>query len=183
MERMDPRSRSDAYGRRINRTHSPILATVVPWLSVLFASILPVFFIASGLPWLPPLGFMMLLAWRLVRPGLFPVWAGIPLGLFDDLYSGQPLGSAILLWTLMLLAVEAIEARFPWRSFAQDWFTAGLVLLVYCPVAMLVSGAVPSMPAFVALGPQIMLSVLLFPVFARMIAVLDRLRLSRRRVG
>ena len=183
MERIDPRARSDDYGRRINRTHSPILATVVPWASVLIASVLPIFVIASGLPWLPPLGFIMLLAWRLVRPGLFPVWAGIPLGAFDDLFSGQPFGSAIMLWSLAMLAIEGVETRFPWRSFAQDWFTAGLVLLVYCPIAMLVSGAVPSLPALVALGPQIMLSVLLFPVFARFISYLDRMRLRRRRVG
>ena len=183
MERIDPRARSDVYGARINRAHSPTLAMVVPWLSVLIASIVPVFFIASGLPWLPPLGFMMLLAWRLVRPGLFPVWAGAPLGFFDDLFSGQPLGSAVLLWSLSLLAIELLETRLPWRSFVQDWFTAGLVLVVYCPLAMLASGASPSLPMLIALGPQIMLSIFLFPVFARLIAALDRFRLRRRRVG
>ena len=44
--------------------------------------------LVSGLPLVPPFGFLMLLAWRFVRPGLLPVWAGLPLGLWDDLFSG-----------------------------------------------------------------------------------------------
>nr|WP_082992384.1 rod shape-determining protein MreD [Erythrobacter sp. QSSC1-22B] len=181
MERMNPKSRSDTYGRRINRSHSTVVATIVPYLSVLIASLTPMFFIATALPIIPPLGFMMLLAWRLVRPGLLPVWAGFPLGLFDDLFSGQPLGSAILLWSVAMIAIELIETRFPWRSFAQDWFTAGLILLVYVPAAMLVSGGELTL---VALGPQLMLSILVFPLFARLVARLDQMRLTRwRTVG
>ncbi len=184
MERFNPKSRSDAYGRRINRSHSTLVATVVPYLSILIASLLPIFFIASAMPTVPPLGFLMLMAWRLVRPGLLPVWAGFPLGLFDDLFSGQPLGSAILLWSLAMIAIELIETRFPWRSFAQDWFTAGLILLVYIPGAMLVSGGEPTLAALVALGPQLVLSILVFPLFARLVARLDQLRLTRwRTVG
>ncbi len=181
---MNPKSRSDTYGRRINRSHSTVVATVVPYLSILMASLVPVFFIASALPIVPPLGFLMLLSWRLVRPGLLPVWAGLPLGLFDDLFSGQPLGSAILLWSVTMIAIELIETRFPWRSFAQDWFTAGLILLVYIPAAMLVSGGEPTLAALVALGPQLMLSILVFPLFARLVARLDQIRLTRwRTVG
>ena len=41
MERNDPRSRSDAYGSRINRSHSPIIANAVPWISIVIGSILP----------------------------------------------------------------------------------------------------------------------------------------------
>ena len=179
MERMNPRSRSDAYGSRINRSHSPLLATVVPYATILVASILPLFFIASALPMVPPFGFMMLVAWRLVRPGLLPVWAGLPLGLFDDLFSGQPFGSAVLLWSLTMIAIELVETRFPWRSFMQDWFTAGLILLAYIPLAMLVSGGEPSLAALIALVPQLAFSILLFPLFARLVAALDRVRLTR----
>lgn len=184
MERLNPQSRSDAYGKRINRSHSTVVATVVPYLSILIASLVPVLFIASALPFVPPLGFLLLVAWRLVRPGLLPVWAGFPLGLFDDLYSGQPLGSAILLWSVAMIAIELIDTRFPWRNFAQDWFTAGLILLAYLPAAMLVSGGEPTIPALVALGPQLVLSILVFPLLARLVARLDRIRLTRwRTVG
>lgn len=181
MERYAPRARSDAYGRRINREHSPIIASAAPWLSIVIASLLPMFFIASALPLVPPAGFLMLVAWRLVRPGLLPVWAGLPLGLFDDLFSGQPLGSAVLLWSLTMIAIELLDRRLPWRSFPQDWIAATLALLGYLLAAFLVSGATATGPALVALGPQALLCVLLFPAAARLVATLDRLRLTRYR--
>lgn len=182
MERYAPRARSDAYGRRINREHSPVIAVAVPWLSILLGSLFPMFFIATALPLVPPAGFLMLVAWRLVRPGLFPVWAGFPLGLFDDLFSGQPVGSGVLLWSLTMIAIELLDRRMPWRSFPQDWIAATLALVGYLLAAFLVSGAPTTAPALVALGPQILLSVLLFPAAARLVATLDRLRLTRYRV-
>lgn len=181
MERFAPRARSDAYGRRINREHSPIFALAVPWLSILVGSLLPMFFIATALPLVPPTGFLMLLAWRLVRPGLLPVWAGAPLGLFDDLFSGQPLGSGMVLWSLTMIAIEIFDRRIPWRSFMQDWIVAALAMLAYLLAAFVVSGASLGLPALIALGPQAMLSVLLFPVAARLVATLDRVRLTRYR--
>ncbi len=179
MERNDPRSRSDAYGSRINRSHSPLLANVVPWISIILCSILPIFPIAAALPMIPPLGLLMLLAWRLVRPGLLPVWAGMPLGFVDDLYSGQPFGFAILTWSLILIAIELVETRLPWRAFWQDWFTAGILILGYLLSGWLLSGGLPTVHSLIALGPQLVLSVLLFPIAARLVAMLDRFRLHR----
>jgi rod shape-determining protein MreD len=182
MQRLDPASRRDAYGGRINRAHSASLATVVPWLSILLGSLLQTLPIASALPMLPPLGFAMLLGWRLVRPGLLPVWAGFPLGMFDDLFSGQPFGSAILLWSLVMLLIEIIEARVPWRGFAFDWLLGGAILVGYLLVGALVSGVPLGGPVLVAMGPQVVLSVLLFPLVSRAVSALDRLRLTRVRV-
>lgn len=179
MERNDPRSRSDAYGSRINRSHSRIVANVVPWLSILIASILPIFVIAAALPMVPPLGFLMLLGWRLVRPGLLPVWAGIPLGLFDDLFNGQPFGFAMFTWSLTMIVIEIIETRLPWRAFWQDWFTASILALVYLIAGWLLSGGSPTIFSLVALVPQLVLSILLFPIAARFVSMLDRFRLTR----
>lgn len=179
MDRNDPRARSDAYGSRINRSHSPFLANVIPWLSIMLASFLPIFAIAAALPMFPPLGFLMLIGWRLVRPGLLPVWAGFPLGLFDDLYSGQPFGFAILTWSISMLVIEALEMRLPWRAFWQDWFTAGILALAYLMLGWVLSGASPTLPSLVALVPQLILSILLFPILARVVARLDELRLKR----
>ena len=179
MERNDPRARSDAYGSRINRSHSPFLANVIPWLSIMLASFLPIFAIAAALPMFPPLGFLMLIGWRLVRPGLLPVWAGFPLGLFDDLYSGQPFGFAILTWSVSMLVIEALEMRLPWRAFWQDWFTASILTLAYLLLGWVLSGASPTVQSLVALVPQIILSILLFPILARVVARLDELRLKR----
>lgn len=179
MERNDPRSRSDAYGSRINRSHSPLLANIVPWISIMLGVLLAVFPIATALPLFPPLGFLMLIGWRLVRPGLLPVWAGMPLGLFADLFDGQPFGFAIFAWSLALIAIELVETRFPWRAFWQDWFSAGILTLVYLIGGWLLSGAPPTIPSLVALVPQLVLSVLIFPIIARLIAMLDRFRLTR----
>ena len=179
MERNDPRSRSDAYGSRINRSHSPFLANFLPWASIFVACLLPVFALATALPFVPPLGLLMLLAWRLVRPGLMPIWAGVPLGLFDDLFSGQPFGFAIFTWSLILIAIEIVEARLPWRAFWQDWFTAGILVAGYLLAGWLLSGGQPTLHSLIALVPQLVFSILIFPIAARFVAMLDRLRLTR----
>lgn len=184
MERLNPHSRSDRYGSRINRTQSPLRAGSVPYVSIMLGSVLPVLLIADVMPVMPPLGLLMLLAWRMVRPGLLPLWAGAPLGAFDDLFSGQPFGSAMLLWSLALIAIELIEARFPWRGFWQDWFTAGLAALLVWLAGLMVSGATLTPEMLLVAMPQALLSVLLYPILARMVASLDRFRLARaRRIG
>lgn len=183
-EQLNPRSRRDAYGSRINRTHSPVLAYAIPWITIIIASILPIFLMASAMPLVPQLGFMVLIAWRLVRPGLLPVWAGLPLGLISDLFSGQPFGSGALLWSLALLAIEWLDARFPWRGFSQDWLTASGLIVAALILGALFSGATPSFVMIKSLWLQALLSLLLYPIVARLVARLDRLRLMRwREIG
>lgn len=181
MERLDPRARSDIYGRRINRAPYPWRVRSVPYVSIMLASLLPVLLVADTMPLLPSFGFLLLLAWRMVRPGLLPLWAGAPLGAFDDLYSGQPFGCAIFLWSLALIAIELIETRFPWRGFWQDWFTASVIALVYWMATLLFSGAKVTTEMLAVAAPQALLSVLLYPIIARLVAGLDRFRLARAR--
>ena len=184
METLNPRSRSDPFGSRINRTHSTILAFGLPWLTVMIGSLTPWLPVIAPAPVLPPFGFIVLLAWRLLRPGLFPLWAGMPLGLFDDLYSGQPFGSGVLLFSLTLLAIEVIEYRFPWRGFLFDWALAAAMIALYLALAALFSGAGLTSVQLAVIVPQLLLSVVLYPVVARLIAMIDRLRLTRiRRLG
>ncbi len=181
MEQFDPRARSDIYGQRINRAPSPLRARSVPYLSIMLASLVPVVLIADVMPLIPPLGFLLLLGWRMVRPGLLPLWAGAPLGAFDDLFSGQPFGSAILLWSLAMIAIEIIETRFPWRGFWLDWLTAGLIAMGYWLATLLASGAPVTSQMLVVSLPQALLAILLYPILARMVASLDRFRLARTR--
>jgi rod shape-determining protein MreD len=176
---LSSRARRDRYGSKINRTHSPIRAYVVPWASIMLGSVLPLFVIASAVPLIPPLGFLMLLSWRLVRPGLLPVWAGFPLGLFDDMFSGQPFGSAIMLWSLTMIALEIIETRFPWRGFFQDWAVSGLLAISYLVTAAVFSGGRVGPTMLVVLVPQALLTFALIPVLSRFVAGLDRFRLAR----
>jgi rod shape-determining protein MreD len=179
MEALNPNSRRDPFGSRINRTQSTVLAFGLPWATVMLGSLSPWLPIISPAPVLPPLGFMLLLTWRLLRPGLFPLWAGLPLGLFDDLFSGQPVGSGILLFSLLLIAIELIEIRFPWRGFLLDWVTAALALLAYLSAAALLSGAELTLVQLTVIVPQALLSIVLFPIVARIVALLDRARLTR----
>lgn len=181
MEQINPRARSDRYGSRINRTQSPWRALFVPYASIALASFLPTLLMADLMPLAPPLGFMLLLGWRIMRPGLLPVWVGVPLGVFDDLVSGQPFGSAVLMWSLAMIGIELLEARFPWRGFWQDWFTAGLMIVLYLVASAAVSGATLAAPLMLAMAPQALLAVLLYPFMARMVAGLDRFRLTRTR--
>jgi len=181
MEQLNPRSRSDRYGSRINRAPSPLRATSVPYLTIMAGSFLPALLIADLMPLAPPLGFLMLLGWRIMRPGLLPVWIGAPLGAFDDLISGQPFGSAVLMWSLAMIGLELLEARFPWRGFWQDWFTASFAVTLYLIAAMVTSGAVLSQPLLIAALPQFLTAVLIYPLPARVIAGLDRFRLTRTR--
>lgn len=179
---MDPLSssaRRDPYGSKINRAHSPTLAYAVPWISVMVASLLPQLAIASAVPLVPPLGFLMLLAWRFVRPGLLPVWAGFPLGLFDDLFSGQPFGSAMALWSLAMIGLEILEARFPWRGFYQDWLVAGVVAAWYLLIAALFSGGAINGTMIAVLLPQLVATLVAIPLLSRFTAALDRFRLTR----
>lgn len=184
MERLNPRSRSDTFGSKINRAQSPVLAIAIPWATILTGSLTPFLPVISPVPILPPFGFLLMIAWRLMRPGLLPLWAGLPLGLFDDLFSGQPLGSGILLFSLALIAIDMLELRFPWRGFWQDWLTAAQLVTAYLAVAALISGAELTFIQLQVIVPQLLLSIVLFPIISRMVALLDRLRLMRvRRLG
>jgi rod shape-determining protein MreD len=145
----------------------------------MIASLAPLLPEIATAPVLPPFGFMMLLAWRLLREDLWPVWVALPLGLFDDIFSGQPLGSAMALWTIAFLAIDLIDSQLVWRDYWQDWGIAALAiaseLILALGIAHITGGATP----VVFLAPQIAVSALLFPMVARACGVLDRFRLAR----
>jgi len=179
MEQLNPQSRRDPYGSRINRAPSVLRVYGIPWLTILLGSLTPWLPVIAPAPVLPPFGFMLMLAWRLLRPGLLPTWAGLPLGLFDDLYSGQPMGSGVLLFSVALIIIELIEIRFPWRNFWLDWLTASGLIIPYLVIAALLSGAELTLVQLGVIAPQVLLSVVLFPIIARIVAMLDRFRLTR----
>lgn len=184
MEQLNPKSRRDAFGSKINRAHSPVLLYGIPIATILMGSLCAFAPIIAPAPVLPPLGLIVMLSWRFMRPGLLPLWAGLPFGLFDDLFSGQPFGSGILLFSVILIAVDLMEMRFPWRGFWHDWAATTVILAIYLPLAGLFSGANFSILQIGMIMPQLLLSILIFPIISRMVALLDRLRLMRiRRIG
>lgn len=173
-----PKLFSRKNDRKINRAPSPVLAKATPWATIMLASLCPALPLITSAPVMPPFGYMMLLAWSQVRPGLLPVWAGLPLGLFDDIHSGQPFGSGVLLWSLAIISSDIIEARIPWRSFATEWLIATAFIGLYLLLGLIFANAAGADTGFPVLLPQIILAALLYPVTGRIVARFDRLRLA-----
>jgi rod shape-determining protein MreD len=155
----------------------PWLAMGLPWASIMLMSLMTFSPVIASAPVLPPLAFMTLLGWRMLRPGFFPIWVGLPLGAWDDLYSGQPFGSGIVLWSLAMLAMDVLDERFLWRSFMQDWLAAIVLLTLYVVLAAAFAGIAARYPLPLTVGPQWLTTIVLFPVVNRLVAVLDRVRL------
>jgi rod shape-determining protein MreD len=163
--------------RRINFAPSPTLAAALPWASIVALSLLGSAAMVASAPLLPPLGFLALLGWRMLRPGMLPIWAGFPLGAADDLYSGQPFGSAILLWSCAMLAMEMVDKRLRWRGFPEDWAVAGVLIVAYLVAAAVLAGLAGAPVPLAAIIPQAIVSLLGYPLAAALVAVLDRVRL------
>lgn len=96
---------------RLGRHPSRWRLAGTPVVTVMLGSMLTILPVIAQSPAMPPFGLLVLLAWRLLRPELWRAWVGLPLGLFDDMMSGQPIGSAMFLWTVMLIGIDAIEHR------------------------------------------------------------------------
>ncbi|MFK3888746.1 rod shape-determining protein MreD [Sphingomonas sp. NPDC079357] len=147
-------------------------ARLLPWATVMVGSLVTILPWGATLPLLPPVGLLLMLSWRLLAPLSLRVWAPALLGLFDDLLSGQPLGSAMLLWTLAYFLVEAIDARSGVRDFKQSWAIAALAIAFVLLGGRLVATPLDAHVDTVLLL-QIMMSVLLFPAAARLVAWID----------
>jgi rod shape-determining protein MreD len=153
----------------------PARARALPWMTVMAGSLVTIVPIGTTLPLLPPFGLLMLLAWRLLAPLALRRWSPALLGLFDDCLSGQPLGSAMLMWTLSIFMIDLFDQRTIFRAFAQDWLIAA-VAIAFC----LIGGRLFATPlgAHVdsVLLAQMIVSILLFPLAARVVAWVDRRR-------
>ncbi|MDP3905949.1 rod shape-determining protein MreD [Novosphingobium sp.] len=169
--------RHDYPRQRINRAPSPVLAVAAPWVLVMLGSLASLLPLVASAPVLPPLGFLFLMAWQQLRPGLFPVWAGLPLGLFDDLFSGQPFGSAMALWSIAMIGMDYFEARFPWRGFALDWLLAAGVVAAYLLLALTIANLAGGATPVQVVLPQLAVAVLAYPLAARIVGATDRFRL------
>jgi rod shape-determining protein MreD len=163
---------------RINRAPSPLVARGTPWLTVMLASLLPGFVLIASAAVLPPFGFLVFISWRQLRPGLLPVWAGLPLGIFDDLYSGQPFGSAVLLFSAAAIALDMIETRLPWRNFLTEWLVANSLIIVYIAVGLALANLSGAQTPLRVTWPQIVISILAYPLVGRFVALADRFRLT-----
>lgn len=165
---------------RLYRTRGPLRIKGTPIASVMLASLVPsVLPVVALSPIMPPLGFMMLLAWRLLRPELWPLWIGLPLGFFDDIVTGHPAGTSMCLWTVALVVIDSFSLRLLWRDYWQDWLIASVAIIAVIAMSWVLMHFSPGGGGgpFRQLLPQLLLSPLFFPVIARLCARLDRWRL------
>ena len=151
----------------------------VPVASTLAAASLSLLPIVADAPISPDWGFMVLLAWRLLRPEMWTATIALPLGLFSDLISGHPIGQSMALWTATLLILDIVDSRAMYRDYWMDWLLAVVLMLSYIAGGWAISGLMGSKVEFAVLWPQIALSVLAYPLVARLVVGLDRWRLSR----
>lgn len=169
-----PRATSSAPAFRTLETRRrlvPVIATLAGSATAAVPAVAPA-------PMWPPLGLLVLLAWRLLRPEIWPVWIGVPLGLADDLLTGQTLGTGMVTWTLCLLLIDAVEGRLLWRDYWQEWVLAALLIAFAVwgawAIARFTGGLAPAR----ALVPQVVISILCFPAVGRVCATLDNWRLA-----
>ena len=165
-------TRGDVTRKHLRRRYVPIGTTIAASLLVL----LP--FVING-TYVPDFGYLAFISWRLLRPEMWTARTSLGLGFFDDLVSGNPLGQSMALWTITLLILDFIESRAVFRDFWMDWLLASALILFHTAGAWLIALMMGSRTEFHVLWPQIALSVLAYPVIARMVVLLDRWRLTR----
>lgn len=154
-------------------------AQYVPAASVIVACLLTVLPIVSTSGWYPDFGFLVLLAWRLLRADAWPAWWAAPLGFFNDLVSGHPIGFSVAIWTAAMLALDLIDRRTMWRGYWLEWIFAAVLLLANEAAEWRVAQVMGASLPFLTVVPPLLISVLAFPIAAWLVSRIDRWRLGR----
>ena len=170
--------RAALTSRRIGQ--GPVrFATFVPAASVVAATLLNALPIVSTSGWYPDFGYLLLLAWRLLRADPWPAWWAAPLGLVNDLFTGSPIGFSIALWSVTMLALELIDRRTMWRDYWIEWVLAAVLIAIDQGLQWRVAQAVGAAPEISRMAPPLIISVCAFPIFAWIISRVDAWRLGR----
>ena len=151
----------------------------VPVASTIFAILLALLPIVMTAPLLPDLGFLVLLTWRLLRPEIWTAQTALMLGLVSDLVAGHPIGQSMALWTMTFLALDLLDSRLGFRDYLMDWLIAAGAIIFHTAGVWYIALLMGSDVRFGIMIPQIGLSVLAYPVAARLVLALDRWRLAR----
>ena len=166
-------SEAEVAIRDLRRRYVPLTSTIV---AILLGAMLP---LVATSPWVPNLGFLILLTWRLMRPEIWPIWAAAAFGLASDLVSGAPLGQSTLLWTAVFLGLDSLDAWMGVRDYWLDWIAAAAAILFHSVGVWYIALLMKSDVAFWVMVPQLVMSVLGYPIAARIVLSLDRWRLAR----
>jgi rod shape-determining protein MreD len=164
--------------RRIGQGPTPWSAYVPP-ATVVGASLLAALPIVSTSGWYPDFGFLVLIAWRLLRADPWPAWWAAPLGLANDLFTGYPIGFSIALWSATMLALDLIDRRTMWRDYWIEWVLAAVLITVDEWLQWRVAGVVGADLPFVKMIPPVVISIFAFPLVAWLVSRIDAWRLGR----
>jgi rod shape-determining protein MreD len=141
-----------------------------------FLAILPVVAHRGG--W-PDFGFLMLIAWRLLRADAWPAWWAAPLGFVNDLLTGMPIGLSVTMWTAVMLVMDLVDRRTQWRDYWIEWAVAAALIFAAEAAEWKVAEWSGAPVPFTLMLPAIVISVLAFPLFAFLASRLDRWRLGQ----
>ena len=154
-------------------------AGAVPAATVVLASALGTLPIVSVTGWWPNAGFIMLIAWRLLRADPWPAWWAAPMGFANDLLTGAPIGLSVTLWSAVMLAMEWVDRRTQWRDYWVEWAIATVLITVDRWSDWQVAGLTGAPVPFLQIVPAIVISVLTFPLAAMIVSRAERWRTAR----
>lgn len=164
-----------ASRRRIGEGPLPA-AAYVPAATVVAASLLAILPIVSTSGWFPPFGFLMLIAWRLLRADAWPAWWAAPLGLFNDLLTGAPIGLSMAFWTAAIIAIDLLDRRTMWRDYWVEWGLAAVLLFLHETAEWRVAALGGAPLPFSSIVVPLLIAILCFPVVAWIAGRVDRWR-------
>ncbi len=154
-------------------------AEFIPAASVVAGMLLSTLPVVAQTGWFPDFGFLMLIAWRLLRSDVWPSWWAAPLGLLNDLFLGLPVGLSVTVWTSSMLALDLLDRRTIWRDYWIEWALASL-LIVFAEAAQWQVAAWMGAPVpFAFMLPPVLISIAAFPVAAWVVGRVDHWRLGR----
>ena len=169
-----------ALGRNSKINRGPKrLARFIPALSVVAASSLTLLPIVTTIGWIPDFGFLLLIAWRLLRADAIPGWWAALLGLVNDLLTGSPVGLSVAIWTAAVLALDLLDRRTMWRDYWIEWGLAALLIFGNDVARWRIDAAMGAPHEFRVILPPFIIGVLVFPLAAWCASALDRWRLGR----
>jgi rod shape-determining protein MreD len=154
-------------------------ARFIPAVSVAVASSLCLLPIVTELGWVPDFGFLLLLAWRLLRGDVIPGWWAAPLGLFNDVVTGGPIGLSVAIWTGAMILLDLLDRRTMWRDYWVEWGLATLLIVLNDLARWRINALMGAQSPFSTTVPPLIIAVLVFPLVASAASRIDRWRLGR----
>lgn len=163
--------------KRFDRGPRP-MAEAIPALSVMAGSLTAMLPVVSATGWWPDWGMLVLIAWRLLRADAWPSWWAAPLGFFNDLMTGYPIGLSVAIWSAVMIIMDIMDRRTQWRDYWIEWALASVFIALFEAMQWLTAAWMGAgVPFRTSAVPSIIIAVLCFPVAARLVMVLDRWRL------